>query len=470
MKKLIIISTFLLLIISCASDEAYEELNRDPNNPTNVSADALFTSATKALFDQIESPNVNTNIFRLVSQYWTQTTYTDESNFNLTDRAIPDNHWSVLYRNVLYNLEDAKTKVVSDKKIAQIEILQIYTWQLLVDTFGDIPYTEALKGGAIPQPKYDNDTAIYSSLINRLNTAITSLSGTATGFNSSDVMYNGDLTKWRKFANSLKLKIAMRLADSNGTLAKQLAEETVSAGVFTTNADNAILTYESSTPNTNPIWVDLVQSGRKDFVISNTFVNKLNSLNDPRRPLFFEQNIGVNTYVGGPYGDNNSYALYTHVGTQLQNPTFRGVLLDYSEVEFLLAEAKERSYTITGSAQSHYNNAITANMQDWGVSASNISSYLAQANVDYATASGTWQNKIGNQFWIAMYNRGFEGWCVYRKYDTILLNIPVISGLAVPNRFTYPIREQNLNLSSYNAASTAIGGDLLSTKVFWDIN
>jgi Starch-binding associating with outer membrane len=469
MKK-IILASFSLLMLSCASDEAYEELNKDPNSPTNVSSDALFTSASKALFDQVENPNVNTNIFRLVSQYWTQTTYTDESNFNLIGRAIPDNHWSELYRNVLYDLEDAKTKGISDEKMAQIEVLEIYTWQLLVDTFGDIPYSEALKGANIQQPKYDNDTSIYTSLVSRLNTAILKLSGSGSGFVSSDIIYNGNLVKWKKFANSLKLKIAMRLADSNNALSKQLAEEAFLSGVFTNNTDNAKIQYAATTPNTNPIWVDLVQSGRKDFVISNTFVNKLNSLNDPRRPIFFEENLGANTYVGGAYGDNNSYPLYTHVGTQLLNPTFRGVLLDYSEVEFLLAEAKERMFTITGSAKSHYDSAITANMQDWGVSAGNIAGYLSQTSVDYSLAPGTWQNKIGNQFWIAMYNRGFEGWCVYRKFDTIALNIPVLSGIAVPNRFTYPIREQNLNLINYNNASAAIGGDNLSNKVFWDVN
>ena len=117
-KYLIILSS--LFIASCASDEKFEDLNRDPNNPTAVSSEALFTSATKNLFDQMESTNVNTNVFRLFAQYWTETTYVDESNYDLVTRNIPSNHWTEMYTNVLYDLKDAKSLVESDNKKAMI--------------------------------------------------------------------------------------------------------------------------------------------------------------------------------------------------------------------------------------------------------------------------------------------------------------------------------------------------------------
>ena len=145
-------------------------------------------------------------------------------------------------------------------------------------------------------------------------------------------------------------------------------------------------------------------------------------------------------------------------------------LMDYSEIKFLLAEAIERGYAVGGTAAAHYTDAITANMQEWGVSSSEISTYLATPAVDYATAAGTWREKIGFQFWLAMYNRGFEGWCVYRKYDTPVMNTAVESGLPVPKRYTYPLKEQTLNATNYAAASAAIGEDLQQTKIFWDVN
>ncbi len=470
MKKYIVILSSLF-VVSCANDDKYENLNQDPNNPTQVSADALFTSATKSLFDQLESTNVNTNVFRLFAQYWTETTYIDESNYDLITRGIAGSHWSEMYRDVLYDLKDAKSLANSDVKAAQISVLEVYTWQQMVDTFGDIPYSNALQGASEPTPSYDNDADIYADLLVRINAAITTLStSSASGFTSSDVIYQGDIAKWTKFANTLKLKIAMRMADVNNATAQTAAQQAVTAGVFTSNSDNAIIGYEGATPNTNPLWVDLVQSGRSDFVVANTVVDYMNTLNDPRREYYFDDNLGAGVYVGGPYGDNNTFSSYTHIGEVMHEPTFRGVLMDYAETEFLLAEAVERGYAVGGSAAAHYNNGITASMQDWGVASGSISSYLANPAVDYATATGTWRQKIGFQFWLAMYNRGFEGWCVYRKYDAPVFNVAAESGLPVPKRYTYPLSEQTLNVTNYNAASSAIGGDDMTTPVFWDVN
>lgn len=470
-KYLILLSS--VLVISCASDERYEDLNRDPNNPTQVSADALFTASAKSLFDQMESTNVNTNVYRLFAQYWTETTYIDESNYDLNTRNIPASHFSEMYRDVLYDLKDAKLKADTDNKKAMISVLEVYTWQQLVDTFGNIPYSEALKGSESPTPVYDDAQTIYEDLFGRINEAIGmfSVSG-ASGFSSADIIYGGDINQWIKFANSVKLKLAMRVADvpALSTLAQTNAVAAVTAGVFTSNADNATIAYETSPPNTNPLWVDLVQSGRSDFVIANTIVDYMNTLSDPRRAFYFDDNLGAGTYVGGPYGDNNSFPSYTHIGPMIQEPDFRGVILDYAEVEFLLAEAVERGYAVGGTAETHYNNGITASMEDWGVASGDITTYLANPAVAYSTATGTWREKIGFQFWLAMYNRGFEGWCIYRKYDAPVMNTAAVSLLPVPKRYTYPLSEQTLNLTNYTAAASAIGGDELATPVFWDVN
>src|SRR5690606_20241957 len=329
------------------------------------------------------------------------------------------------------------------------------TWQQMVDTFGDIPYSEALDANAYPLPAYDDAASIYADLLTRIDDAISDLNASGDGF-EIDNLYSGNKNAWRKFAASVKLRLGIRLSDVNASVAQSAVEAAVSTGVFTSNADNASFAY-LGTANPNPLWTDLVQTGRNDFVVANTTVDFMNTLNDPRREAYFDDNLGAGIYVGGPYGANNTFENYTHIGEIMHEPTTPACLMDYAEVSFYLAEAAARGWSVGGTAEQHYNNGITASFDYWGVSGA--AAYLADPAVAYATAAGDWREKIGNQFWLAMYNRGFEGWTVWRKYDTPTFNLPDVSGLPVPTRYTYPINEQNLNESNWEAGSAAIGGD-----------
>ena len=219
----------------------------------------------------------------------------------------------------------------------------------------------------------------------------------------------------------------------------------------------------------------MVASARHDFVPANTLIDTMNSLNDPRRQFYFTQvdtssQTGVVklAYVGGINGASNDFLAYSHVANLIQTPTFPGTLFDYAEVEFLLAEAVERGYTVGGTAAQHYNNAITASIEDWGGTTAMATTYLANPKVAYATAAGTWQQKIGIQSWLGYYNRGFEAWTQFRKLDYPLLVAPPDALSPFPMRYTYPIEEQTLNGDNWKAASTAIGGDAVATKLFWD--
>jgi len=471
MKKYILTLIALTTLWSCQTDEQYEDLNRDPKNPTDVAADFLFTSATKDLSRQMASPNVNLNIFRFISQYWTTTTYLDEPNYNINQRNIPQNHWNRLYRWVIFNLEDAKEIATADEtlsegertaRIAQIEVLQVYTWQILVDTFGDIPYTEALSGADNITPAYDDDATIYEDLITRINPARDNLSS-GQGFDCYDILYNGDMGKWEKFANSVQLRLAMQISDVNSSLAKTTAEDAYSSGVFESNADNALLPFQTAPPNTNPLWEDLVQSGRSDYLSANTVVDVLNNLGDPRRSAYLDTNLGEDQYVGGVYGASNSFQNYTHVGDAFREPTNPGILMDYAEVRFLLADAAENGFSVGGTAEEHYEAAITASMEYWNVAEEEIDDYLSEVAYDGS------EEQLATQFWLAMYDNPFQGWNVWRRFDAPEFNLPENTGNDVPVRYTYPINEQNLNNANWSAASDAIGGDEQGTNIFWDV-
>jgi hypothetical protein len=284
----ILFACFSLIFIACQTDAEYEDLNRNPKDPSVVPYATLFTSAQKSLVDEMVTTNYNTSIYKFLAQYWAQTTYTDESNYEMQNRNIPDNHWRTMYTNVLFDFKDAKTKAIAGTSVnkvgeeAQISVLEVLAWQNLVDTFGDVPYSEALNPSENTLPKYDDAATIYADLMVRLDLAITQLSGASGGFSKPDLLYGGDIAAWSKFANSLKLRLAMRLSDVNPSVSKAAAEQAIASGVFTSNSDNTALQYLSSPPNTNPIWVSIIQSGRKDYVAANTLVDYMNDLSDPR--------------------------------------------------------------------------------------------------------------------------------------------------------------------------------------------
>ncbi|NTW32298.1 MAG: SusD/RagB family nutrient-binding outer membrane lipoprotein [Bacteroidetes bacterium] len=484
MKKIL---TILLVIFVFSSCKKLEDYNKNTKDPIAVSGESLFTGAQKNLFDQMVSTNVNYNVFRFFVQYWTETTYVDEVNYDLVTRTIPDNHWDKLYRDVLKDFDESgkiitatsyliidPSPAVKKNKLAIVEVMKVFTMSILVETFGDVPYFGALDINNV-LPVYDKGIIIYTDLISRLNVAIADMDPTFGSFDDADNMYQGDVASWIKFANSLKLRMGLLLSDVDAALA-QTTVEAAAAGVFTSNTDNARIIYLSAQPNSNPVYNDVIASGRRDFVAANTFVDSLNNLNDPRRQFYFTQidtssfdTIVKLAYVGGKYGRSNSYRKYSHIGTKLVQPTFEGTILDYSEVEFLLAEAAARGFNVGGTPESHYNAAINASMDYWGVATADADAYLADPRIAYSTAFGTYKQKIGLQKWIALYNRGFEAWTSWRMLDYPLLEAPPSAKSDLPVRYTYPILEQTLNGTNYQNASTAIGGDNVTTKLFWDL-
>jgi len=473
MKKFIIIAFILLGAISCTND--FSDWNVDPKKATEVPASTLFSNAERNLVRTMKNQNVNINIFNFMAQYWTATTYPDESNYDLGTRDVPGNFWNSIYRDVLIDLKEA-TKVLdaetatlapallpkNKNQLAVVSILEVYSYHVLVDVFGDVPFTNALDIDN-PSPSYDNDTDIYAALFTKLDAAIANLDSSAGSFGSADFIYEGDVSSWSKFANSLKLRMALRVKDASKI------SSAIAGGVFESNADNAAFKFLASDPYSNPLWENLVQSGRSDVLVSDTFVNIIVPLNDPRAPAYMADN--KTPYIGGPYGANNSFNSFTHLGEIFHQPDYEGVILDYSEVKFLLAEAAARNLGGVTNAQTHYNEAVTASIEYW-VPGADAAAYLTQASVSYDASN--WDKSIGMQKYIALYSRGFEGWASWRVFGYPELNAPATAhssaeGL-VPVRFTYPADEAQRNGSNYEAASSAIGGDKFTTRVFWNAN
>lgn len=465
-----------------ACNDRLEELNKPTKNAVDVPAEPLFTNGLNELFFLMNNSDVNINVFRLYAQYWAQTTYPDESQYNMVGRRNPDFMWRKAYRDALKDLDQARkvtletaealglTEAEKNNRLGIIDACKVYAFAIMVDLFGATPFTEALDP-EILQPKYDDGHEVYNNLITMLDGAIAMMDAGESAFSADqDPVYQGDAGAWLAFANSLKLKLAITIADVDNAKAQTMITQAVSSGLIDDNALNTSITYLGAFPNTNPMWEDLVQSGRADYVVANTLIDKLNNLADPRISVFAEPLDDGITYEGGIYGTNNTYAQKSHIGDLFHQPDLEGLILDYSEVEFMLAEAVERGFTVPGTAAEHYNAAITASMEYWGIDAADITAYLANPAVAYATAAGTWKQKIGTQQWIAFFNRGVEGWSLWRRLDFTGFNVP--PGLVysdIPNRFIFPIEERTLNGTNLDAAIQLIGGsDDVQTRVFWD--
>ena len=479
MKK-ILISLLVVITATVMSCKKLPLLNEDTKSATKVPSGTLFSNAMVNLVFQEVTPSVNQNVFRAFSQYWTETTYTDESRYDVLNRKIPDYEFRTLYRDILADLKEAKRIVSAEtdvessaaekkNKNAIAEILSVYVFHRGVDVFGNIPYDKALDINNLA-PAYDDASGIYAKLFSRLDAAIADLNTTEKSWGGADLIYGGNVAKWKKFAYSLKLRMAINVADVSSLDPTGKAASAVAGGVFTSAADGAKFSFLSTYQN--PVYTNLVASGRLDWVAANTIVNAMNTLIDPRRPLYFDGNLkdgaGNVIYDGGVYGASNAYPKYTHIAPVVQEDTREAFLIDYTEVQFYLAEAAARGL-IAGSPDTYYNEGITSSILYWGGTAADATAYLANPLVAYTTATGTYKEKIALQAWIAYYDRGFLGWTTWRRLDAPTFNPP--SGMTnadIPTRFTYPISEQTLNKNNYTPAASAIGGDKLTTKLFWD--
>lgn len=460
-----------IALTSCESD--LTDLNIDKKHPSSLPSSNFLATEQYYSSYYMYTPSVNYNNFRFFTQQLAETTYTDETNYDLVTRNQPKNNFNVMYVQCINTLKLAKealatetnSDAVANNKWVTLELEEILVWETLVDTYGDIPYSEAFDPDTTLAPAYDDAETIYVDLISRIDAAIAMISTSSSGYTSGgDQIYEGDMSQWKKFANSLKLRMALNMADVNPSLAKSTAEAAITSGVMTSNDDSYAYAFAGST-FVNPVYDNFVASGRNDFVPTELVIDMMNDTEDPRRAQWFTTVDGE--YIGGVFGATNSFAYYSHYSDNLLGSTDPANLLSYAEVLFLKAEAAARGYSVGGTAATFYAAAITASMTEAGVSTADIATYIAANPYD----SSNWKMSIGNEAYIALFDRAFAAWNFTRRLDYPILTNPDDSNTStVPYRMPYSSEEYTLNGTNVAAAASAIGGDDVSTKLWWDVN
>jgi hypothetical protein len=485
-SSLIRLTGFLMLVAALQScTKNFEDINTDPTKPITAPPDALITGAEKAASDVLYNNYVNGKVGMLYAQFWSQTQKESDSQY-LLDEGSNNALWG-LYSSALSNLAEIvrlnqeNSSTVTQNEVAIANILSVWIYQVLADVYGNIPYRDALKGLSNFTPKYDDAKAVYDSLLQKLDAQVALFDSSKGNFKSGEVIYNGDITKWKKLANSLKLRIGIRMADADPAKSKQVVEAAVQAGVILTNDDNALFPYLETIPDQFPFNEASGAGIPNDYVVSETLVKFMQSNNDPRLPVYARPASSDNSYKGKPYGIGsfqNDFIVYSYPGTRVYAPDFPGIIMTAAEVQFALAEAAARGYNVGGTAEDYYRKGIQASMEFWKIPDAAANAYLAQ--VPYK--ADEWRNCIGTQKWLALYMQGLQAW-----FERVRLNFekpggdgsgtPLFEAPAqnldpsvkmVPYRLTYPITEGNINRTNYQQAAQAIGGDTKGTKLWWN--
>ena len=474
--RLFAFTSILSFGVSCGD---LQELNIDPNNPTSIPSENLVTQGQLTLGNLYFGASFNYNYGMLLVQHIAQNEFTRESRYSF-QANIFDGPWRSIYSAALKDLKTARELIDADESVpavqkanqlAVIDILMAFSFQIATDVWGDIPYSEALNGD-VTQPEYDAQENIYSSLIETVGNAVSSISTNSPGFSSGgDLIYNGNMDGWQKFGNALLLRLGMRIADVNSTLSAATVSAALGGNIMSATTDEATLVYRSEERLSNPFWFNQSPSGgsRDDYRVSNEFLTVLQAMGDPRETIYADS-TSTGEYIGLPYGLDNEQAFTFKATTSdlgdviEEDPTFPALILRYSEVKFLTAEAIERGF-VSGDAETEFNAGVTAAMNEWGITdATTISDYLTANPYDAAN----WQVSIGLQMWLAMYAQGHEAYATWRRLDQPILAVPADAvEPSIPVRIFYPTVEGATNQTNLGAVPYP---DALSTRLWWDVN
>jgi hypothetical protein len=504
----------VLCLVSCT--KGFEKKNQDPYAITKIDAGLLFTGAQRGM-NLGNWDGEQTIVQQYLNAYNTGAT----SGFNFNDDVDGYNNprWGVyaaVIKPLVQIISLVKDDPASKNLYHMVRIWKAYAFMTLVDTYGDVPYSEAGKGylEGINYPKYDKMADIYADLYNELKTATAALSA-SNEYVTSDLFFGGatssspalitaQVAQWKKIGYSLMLRLGMRYSKLDPTKAASIAQEAFAGGVMQSNSDNVVAKlYSSAVPNG---FSNLQRTVSPYFYyLAEPFVNQLKSTGDPRLkyigasyanpasltsardttlanqygfPVGYDA-VTVLTYPGyrGTKGGGQNYTqLNYEVVANIVAPAF---FITNSQTQLLLAEAKFRGWITGGStAQQYYEAGVRSAMDEWAlfpgtfnpaVSDAEKNAYLLQPAIAYNDPNAL--NLINTQYWITSITNGAEGFANWRRSGFPVLQPNMynnnLNGGFV-RRMAYPNAEQAQNAANYNAAVTSMGGDGLTQRVFWD--
>lgn len=475
-KYAIVFGLSLLVMTSCNKLEDFGDTNVNPGATTDPIPGALLTNVEAGLAGYAAQTRGG-----LYCQYFSETQYTDVSLYSL-----PQVGFAGEYSGALYDLENLIKLKVNDNMTAVARILKAYIFWTITDRWGEVPYSEALKG--IATPKYDTQEDIYKGILKELAEARAQFnnSGGITG----DIINDGNIAKWKKVANTLRLFISLRMSNKFPTSSGFAATEFKAAlaaegGIIATNADNWRVDYPGD--NFKSPWWGLYD-GRKDFAESKTMTDLLGSLGDGRSNPFggATEDPGADNWdststVGVPYGLKRASAEKFTGDNPLWARVLRGdlreqsddvIIINAAEVLLARAEAADRGWT-PESALTLFQDGIKASFEQWGLSAP-AAGYFTQSNVAFTAPVGTGGNlkQIATQRYLATFPDGLQGWCEWRRTGyPVLTPAPDATNASkqIPTRYVYSSAEYGTNKEAVEAAVARIpGGDSQDSKVWWD--
>lgn len=488
----------LSAINSCSKLEDFGTTNVNPNGASEPLTGALLTNAEATIGGYAAQLQPG-----LYCQYFAEPTYPGTSLYTLPQLNSSGNYSGplmdlqlIINRNsdpATANLSSVIVAGSNTNQIATAMVLKAYIYWTLTDRWGDLPYSEALKGPAALTPKYDSQQDIYLGLLNDLKTA-NSTFDESTPIVKNDIIFSGNITKWRKMSNSLRMLIAVRMSRKYPELGGVAANEFALAyndtyGHIEANADNFTLAYPGA--NFRNPW--FTQGGSADNGVAKTFTDVLNGLNDTRiNQLTTVPANGVPYGLTAAYPQTPAFAQILAANQRQDNSSI--VIIGASHVWLAVAEAIELGWII-GVSEEAYNNGVKASFDQWGVSLP--ASYLTTGPANFNTGEGVSSiggtsvpgsnavttNKLARialQQWIAYYPDGLQGWCAWRKSEGL-----VSPGAGVPDlkptvnarnstgkivrRYVYGVSEYSLNGDKLQTAVDNLpGGDSQDSRVWWD--
>jgi hypothetical protein len=483
---------------ACDSDKL-TELNRNPNSPTDAPSGALFTNSTRLVAARFHGVTYDLRGTEFIAQHLAEVQYPDDDRYARLTAGFLTATFDAPYANELEDYQQIVRRGLAEDQpgiYGPAMVMKTLVFGYLTDSWGDIPYFNALQGDSatgVLQASYDAQQDIYADFFTVLAKVSADLEATTSvaSLGAADPLYSGDFTQWQRFANSLRARHAMRLANVDANKARTEFQAAMAApgGLFQSNADNATFVWPGDGVYNNP-WADNFKT-RDDQRLSNRLIDEMASHNDPRIPMYAQPTEADPTrFAGMPNAlTHDSAGLYLTTASRPgaafypgatsygnfggSGASFPSFFMTYAEVAFLKAEAAERGWIPGGSAAAavFYGDGIRASMEQWGVSSGAITTYLAQPSVQYAGGVAGLK-QIAIQKWVALFSDGGQAWAEFRRTCQPATVKPGPEAIfdEVPRRFQYSITENAVNEAAVQAAVARQGEDEMTTAVYWDTN